>query len=127
MRQLHNNSPHQKRSLLFTTCLTLVLGLMAFSNAAFGQCPPANIMYVKQTATGLNNGTSWANAFTSLQAALSQTASCPSVNQIWLAKGTYKPSSVFDQAAAFVMKPNLKIYGSFAGTEANLADRTPSV
>ena len=127
MRQQHNNPPQQKHRFLFTTCLTLVLGLMAFNNAAFGQCPLANIMYVKKTATGLNNGTSWANAFTSLQTALSQIASCPSVNQIWVAKGTYKPSAAFDQTVAFVMKPNVNIYGSFAGTEANLADRTPSV
>ena len=35
MRQQHNNPPQQKHRLLFTTCLTLVLGWGAFSNAAF--------------------------------------------------------------------------------------------
>jgi len=86
-------------------------------------CPPANILYVKANATGSNSGSSWANAYTSLQDALVQTSLCANVTQIWVASGTYKPTTGTDRSISFVMKNNLAIYGGFAGTETLLAQR----
>ena len=54
--------------------------------------------YVKQNAGGNGNGLSWANAFTQLQGAL-QVAK--SGDQVWIAKGTYKPSDGGDRAVFF--------------------------
>jgi predicted outer membrane repeat protein len=89
-------------------------------------CPSGNIQYVNASASGNNDGTSWANAFTKLQDALSGT--CPAVTQIWVAKGTYYPdegggNTDNDRNASFVMKNNLAIYGGFAGTETQLSQR----
>ncbi len=75
--------------------------------------------FVKANASGSNNGTSWANAFTSLQSAL---AVATSVDEVWVAAGTYKPHAS-SQSVAFVIPSGLKVYGGFAGNEATLAAR----
>jgi len=87
----------------------------------FIQCPSGNVVYVNANATGANNGTSWADAFTDLQSALSGV--CSSVTEIWVAQGTYKPTTGTDRNAAFVMINGVAIYGGFNGTEAQLSER----
>ena len=84
-------------------------------------CPPANILYVNEKATGNNTGVSWVNAMRSLKEAINRT--CPNVTQIWVAKGTYKPTTNTSRDSSFVMKNNLAIYGGFAGTETQLTQR----
>ena len=82
------------------------------------------IVYVNASASGSNNGSSWANAFTDLQSALSLARSYPScVSQIWVAKGTYKPTSGTDRAISFEMVNGVAIYGGFAGGETQLSAR----
>ena len=88
-------------------------------------------IFVKQNATGSNNGTSWTDAFTDLQSALSATAEG---DTIWVAAGTYKPSvdktgnsSPADpRTKTFKLVSNVPVYGGFAGTETKLKDRNPS-
>lgn len=88
-------------------------------------CPftfPSNRAYVNQFATGSNNGVDWANAFTDLQSALEASRNC-GVTEIWVAKGTYKPSKDTGGNAqpapsynhTFVINNNVKIYGGFVG------------
>ncbi len=84
------------------------------------------IIYVKSDAVGSNNGLNWANAYTSLQAALN---AATSGKQIWVAGGTYKPSSAYDLTNSsryyhFRMQAEVGIYGGFAGTETSINDRT---
>jgi hypothetical protein len=82
------------------------------------------ILYVDQGATGTNNGESWANAFTSLQSALSYAIAG---DQIWVADGIYKPTRELipgaSQTRTFQMKNGVAIYGGFAGSESNLEER----
>lgn len=80
----------------------------------------AQIIYVKANATGNNDGTSWANAYTSLNTALQAAGSG---SQLWVAAGTYKPANNRD--AAFVINSGVKLYGGFAGTETTLGARNP--
>ncbi|MCB0551405.1 MAG: right-handed parallel beta-helix repeat-containing protein, partial [Phaeodactylibacter sp.] len=68
-------------------------------------------IYVNDDAAGANNGTSWTDAFTDLQDALS----CSGVTEIWVAAGTYKPTSGTDRSISFSMQNNLAIYGGFPG------------
>jgi surface protein/predicted outer membrane repeat protein len=85
----------------------------------------SNIIYVNQTRPdNSGNGYSWATAKKDLQEAINIARSG---NEIWVAGGTYKPTTSTDRNISFVMKEGVKIYGSFAGTEANLSERTPSV
>lgn len=81
-----------------------------------------NRAYVNAGATGANNGGTWANAFTSLQSAISAAGAC-SISEIWVAAGTYIPTTGNDENISFVMKNNLRIYGGFNGTETQLVER----
>ncbi|MHC4698700.1 MAG: choice-of-anchor Q domain-containing protein [Planctomycetota bacterium] len=75
--------------------------------------------YVDHTADGY--GSSWDDAFKDLADALSAAAECPGiVDEIWVAEGTYKPSS---RSASFVLLSDLAIYGGFLGGETSLDDR----
>lgn len=76
-----------------------------------------SISYVASDATGDNSGTSWANAYTNLHAALADNN-----NEIWVKEGTYKPHATV-RTTAFAITKDKKIYGGFSGTETNLEDR----
>jgi parallel beta-helix repeat protein len=77
----------------------------------------AATIYVDQDAAGLNTGTSWTNAYTSLQSAL---AAAVTNDQIWVAEGTYHPSTEYGGTGqvyrAFQMKNGVAIYGGFDPT-----------
>ncbi len=90
----------------------LILLFIAQWNASIAQ------IYVNDDATGINDGTSWENAFTSLQDAL---AAAVAGDQIWVAEGAYLPGT--DSAGSFIVEKNLFLYGGFAGTEMTLEER----
>jgi hypothetical protein len=80
-------------------------------------------IYVNSAATGSNNGTSWANAYTDLQSALNDTTNA----NIWIAKGTYKPVGPANDTTVFYRMTRTKsIFGGFAGTETAVTQRNPS-
>ena len=81
---------------------------------------PASIWYVDGAADGSNLGTSWINAFTSLQSAL---GAAHSGDQIWVAEGTYRPTSGTDRTISFALGNGVDVYGGFAGTETTLSQR----
>lgn len=94
-------------------------------------CGPTRI-YVDASATGANDGSSWNDAFDTLQAALSYAATHPEVTEIWVAAGTYKPDQFSekmtgDRSDTFQLQSGLALYGGFNGDEDpqtfDLADR----
>ncbi|WP_028526843.1 choice-of-anchor Q domain-containing protein [Runella limosa] len=93
--------------------VTLLLAMMSFLSHS------QTIRYVKQNGTG--DGSSWDNASADLQGMINATGTA----EVWVAKGTYKPGT--SRNASFSMKAGVKIYGSFAGTETNLSERTTAV
>ena len=90
------------------------------------------IVYVNHAATGLADGTSWANAFTELQPAL-DLAVCSEVTEIRVASGTYLPteapddSTVNDRDKAFNLDTDVVLKGSY-NPETDMQDYTdPSI
>lgn len=99
-----SGSSHKSR-LLLAALLLAVCGLYPAQGAT---------VYVdKNVVGGSNNGTSWANAFTELSAAIPAAASG---DEIWVADGTYKPTNGVDRTISFVItNKSLSFYGGFQG------------
>jgi hypothetical protein len=89
-----------------------------------GPCTfPSPYVYVDKDATGLNNGTSWANAFHELSDALRVAAEYIGADEIWMAEGIYKPHPSL-RDSSFVLHDSIKIYGGFLGVEESLGERS---
>ncbi|NPD47752.1 T9SS type A sorting domain-containing protein [Lentimicrobium sp. S6] len=95
---------------LFTTIL-LLISLTLFSS----------IIYVDIDATESNDGSSWTNAYTDLQSALSAASS---TDEIWVAEGIYKPTLTTTRTISFEIPSGVEVYGGFAGTESAVSERT---
>jgi hypothetical protein len=84
------------------------------------------VIYVDAAVSGgSDDGSSWSNAFDDLQEALDDAGRG---DKIWVAAGTYKPSSDYglaigDRGKHFRMINGVAIYGGFAGIETTLAQR----
>lgn len=91
--------------------------------------PATRIRYVKPTATGTGDGSSWDNASGDLQKMIDELAeSTPSqTGEVWVAAGTYTPQSQLISgtaySASFRMRDGISVYGGFAGTERSKLDR----
>lgn len=82
-----------------------------------------SVIYVSQAGAGLQNGSSWANAYPGplLQTAITAAASCSA--QVWVAAGLYKPTSTTTRTASFSIASGVQVYGGFVGTETALSQR----
>jgi hypothetical protein len=91
-------------------------------------CADSTRLYVNQTAVGNQTGCNWLDAIPQLQMALTaiREGKFPAVKEIWIAKGTYKPTEDLNREASFALIDNLAIYGGFAGVETQLAERNSS-
>jgi parallel beta-helix repeat protein len=103
------------------TILTLSIIAVVFAQIRLA----AEIIHVDATATGGADGTSWANAYTTLRDGL---AAAVSGDQIWVAEGVYYPDQGVgavnnDRNSSFRLINNVTLYGGFSGTETQLAQR----
>ncbi len=110
-----------------------IIDIGAYEYSPVGSPVPATggILYVKKNSNG--DGSSWINALGELADALRAARLNPSVRQIWVAGGIYTPIFRSDdnhfgkpgggRHRAFVLVPNVKVYGGFAGTESILSER----
>ncbi len=108
------------QGILRDFALALLLAATAWMSAPprMASAGGGGIIYVKWNASGGNNGSSWANAYTSLQTALD--AAALGAYEIWVAAGTYRPFRSFpvtDPTDTFQLHNNVALYGGFAGTE----------
>ena len=87
----------------------------------------AGTLYVDASlASGANDGSSWGNAFQGsggLQLAL---AAAGPGDQVWVADGTYLPTSTASRTVSFGLESGVAIYGGFASGETLLSQRDPA-
>ena len=132
------NEMNAKAYIKFT--LIAIMILMA-QTAAWGQ----TVYYVKENASGTGDGSSWDNASDDLQKIIDdaylQTSNGTIPVLVWVAKGTYIPkwvvtnnngssatvpsgsTAITDRDKAFIMRPNVHVYGGFAGGETFLTEQ----
>jgi len=98
--------------------LPLVLALLLSLSA-----PTASAqIYVDADATGANDGSSWADAYTDLQTAIDNASGS---SDLWIAEGVYKPDSEGDSFTIPGAKDGITLYGGFDGTESGRDQRDP--
>jgi predicted outer membrane repeat protein len=81
-----------------------------------------SIVYVNGAGTaGSPDGKSWSTAYSSLQDGIDLAALYGA--EVWVVKGTYKPTAGTDRKISFELKSGVKLYGGFAGTETSRSQR----
>ena len=105
-------------------------GVIDIGAYEFQKLPTGRIRYVKPTATGTGDGSSWANASGDLQRMIDELADNNPQNlagEVWVAAGTYEPRTQLisgtGYSASFRMRDGISVYGGFEGTEASKQDR----
>ncbi len=86
-------------------------------------------IYVDKGASGAGDGTSWTDAYTSLQDALQAARSNGTDDAVWVAAGTYYPdegssANPDDRTESFRVESGIDLRGHFSGDEETLGDRT---
>jgi len=85
----------------------------------------SQIIYVKEGGAGTQSGNSWANARPDLRGAMSD---ANSGTQIWVAEGTYYPTSSASRTIYFFLKNGVEIYGGFQNSgNPNMGSRNSAV
>jgi hypothetical protein len=113
--------PSQPLQRPFASIAVLALVLHAAPSAAAGT------LFVNASQnTGADNGASWSDAFQGVAGLQNALAAATSGDELWVAQGTYLPTSTGNRAISFALKTGVAIYGGFVGNETLLAQRDPA-
>lgn len=113
------------RKLFLSAPLVLCAALALGSLSASAQ----TVLYVNVDASGAANGSSWTDAYTSLETAIQAAVSG---DEIWVAAGVYYPTNDYGLGAGsrgkhFRLKNGVQVFGGFKGTETNRNKRDPAL
>lgn len=102
----------------------ILLFNLFFMTLCLGPLTAQETYYVDSAAVaGLNNGSSWEDAYTDLQDAL---AASEEGDEIWVAEGTYFPGD--NPEATFLINTNITLLGGFpaGGGDGTIEERDPT-
>lgn len=74
-------------------------------------------------ATGADNGTSWTDAYRSVDGVARAMTVSATGDEVWVAAGTYEPTSGTSRTVFHVLKTGVAVYGGFAGNETTVGER----
>jgi len=95
------------------TALAL-FGILSFISATGALAEERRYVYWNVGTPG--DGTTWANAYDTIQAALAEAAGDSNITEIWVAHGVYYPGGV--STDSYHLRNNLTLYGGFKANEA---------
>jgi hypothetical protein len=112
----------KKRILRISSVLFICVFIL--SSVPLQVVQAADVLFAKPAAGGSGDCSTWEDACT-LQSALSNAVRG---NEIWVAQGVYKPTTLAtDRAATFLLRENVAVYGGFDGiTDDEKTDRDPA-
>ena len=118
------NFPQTVKSLnSLCASICFFLALVNYPTKILAQSPQEQIFFVNQNALNSNeSGDSWENAFIDLQDALNAINPI-NPTQIWVAQGTYKPTTTDDRSQYFYIQGITAVLGGFNGTESFVEER----
>lgn len=97
-------------------CFCIIYIIVAFTITA------QTTFYITPSGAGLMDGSNWDNA--ALNQDLQTIINTAFVgDEVWVACGTYLPTTNTDRSISFTMKTGVSIYGSFQGTENTIEER----
>ena len=116
---------HWARTMVGVSSVERLFYKDSIISVLYSEEPGYPIYYVNKNATGNGSGTSWQNAFTSIQPAIN--AAAQSEGWVWVAEGTYQESTWITQekSGSIYLYSGAMVFGGFAGTEQHLAERDP--
>ncbi len=83
------------------------------------------VVYVGVDASGANDGSSWTDAFDSLQDAIDYANAAYQLTgeeiEVWVAEGTYYTGE--ERSDSFILRAGVNVYGGFDGTEKSSSER----
>lgn len=94
--------------------MTLLFGLLCSSTVL------SKNIFVNHSASGSDNGSSWANAFPTIEQAI---VAAEANDVIWVAQGTYRPGNA--KNSRYRMKNNVHLFGGFTGVEDRIEQANP--
>ena len=106
-----------KRKITFLLCLSFFFVVSTYAQVT------SDTIYVDPSATGLNDGSSWANAYTNIVTAVGD-AVVNGNTDVWVKQGTYVAPDSGDYTF-LSMNNGVHLYGGFDGTETILNQRNP--
>src|SRR5262245_25034091 len=94
--------------VLRATSSVILAGATALSTTSLAHSAVIFVNAAQTLPTNQQTGASWTLAFSSLQSALSASHAN---DQIWVAPGTYKPTTTGDRLASFTLRTNVQLFG----------------
>lgn len=106
--------------------LTLPIAMSVFSAAAaLGGELPNTVRVVRADAPVNGDGRGWETAFNSVRAAALDATRSPGVQQIWVARGVYRPAQR-SGGIDFMLPSTVALLGGFSGDELTAEERDPT-
>jgi len=97
-----------------------LIGLLLLAPAAHA----GGILYADANlASGLNDGSSWANAYQGPDGLRMAIVAASSGDEVFAAQGLYEPTQTATRTISFGLKNGVDIYGGFLGTESSPDER----
>ncbi len=79
-----------------------------------------------QLTTGADDGSSWANAYRTVDGVPRAVAAAATNDEVWVAAGTYYPTATTNRGLALNLRTGIAIYGGFTGSESSRDQRNPA-